>query len=364
MRVRHLLEADRKKLGRDLNHLEDLVLFYGSDGLREAIDILRDVLVREQALAIKWDGKVALFYGRDENGVFGMGTKGSWAKNAPLTSADSAREYIQNGGKGEPWRHQMGQDFAYIFPLLEQSVPQGFNGYVTGDLLFSPALSPKIKSNNKIQFTPNKVTYIVNINSDIGEKINQAAIGIALHLQFPNWKSETKMSIPHDIVVELSSPRVFTIGPTYVPHTPKLPADNLHALELQLTKNGHVIDELIAARAGISDIPNILYTFNNQSVRARSPASAAAFFKWLETSAISSGKQAKLNAINAENPTYFKIAFDLYNTVKNLKNSIIDQLDNVDSDIVAMTGDQPGGEGYVDLKHSVKFVPRHKWAPE
>lgn len=366
MRLRHLIEAERKKMGRDLNHIEDLVFFYGSDGAQEALEILQDLTDNDRHdLSIKWDGKVALFYGRDENGVFGMGTKGNWAKNNPLTSPEKAYEYITTSGKGEDWRKPMGDDFVKIFPLLDASVPRNFSGYVTGDLLFSPTLAPKQKTPQGIQFKSNQVVYTIDPQSEIGKRVAQAEVGIALHLKFDAWNSPNKAVIGQDTVKQLNSAQVLALGQTYAPVAPSLDPSVLKALASSIQKNGHVIDELIAPKQGLSDIPNIIYTFNNQSTRAgnANKISADAFFKWLPSSAVSSNKQAKLTAIHEQNPRAFPALFELVRAVADAKNNIIDQLEDNTTDIKASTNGEAGGEGYVSLKHNVKLVPRHRWKP-
>jgi hypothetical protein len=363
MRLRHLTEDERKKMGRDLNHVEDLVIFYGSDGAREALEILRDLTSGQHDLSIKWDGKVALYYGRDENGDFGMGTKGNWAKNNPMRSAQAAHEYITTAGKGEDWRQVMGQDFIKIFPLLEASVPVGFRGFVTGDLLYSPALAPKQKTSKGIEFTPNQVTYIANSSSEIGRRIDSTTMGIALHMRFDGWNSTNSAVIGEDTVRQLNTNAVLALGQTYAPHPPKLDDSVLRELESMVARQGRTVDAVIEKRPGLSDIPNILYTFSNQMVRAGRPADVANFVKWLPDSGVSTGKQAKIASINEEIPNGFATALGLHSAMANAKNEIIDQLDSAQTDIRAITKGQPGGEGYVSLKHKVKLVPRHRWRP-
>lgn len=363
MRLRHLTEDERKKMGRDLNHVEDLVIFYGSEGAQEALDILRDLTSGQHDLSIKWDGKVALFYGRDENGEFGMGTKGNWAKNNPLRSPQAAYDYITTSGKGEDWRQTMGQDFIKIFPLLEASVPVDFRGFVTGDLLYSPTLSPKQKTRDGIAFTPNQVTYIANPSSEIGRRIDSTVMGIALHLRFDGWNSPNSAPISNDTVSQLNTQSVLALGQTYAPHPPKLDDSVIRNLESQVARYGRVVDRVIEKRPGLSDIPNILYTFSNQMVRAGQPVNIDSFNKWLPTSGVSTGKQAKIAAINEEIPNGFATALGLMGAMADAKNEIIDQLDSAQTDIRAITKGQPGGEGYVSLKHKVKLVPRHRWRP-
>lgn len=362
MRLRNLTETERKKMGRELNHVEDLVVFYGSDGADEAVGILRDFTQSGQHdLSIKWDGKVALYYGRDEDGEFGMGTKGNWAKNTPLRSPQEAYDYITQGGKGEDWRMAMGQDFINIFPMLEASVPVGFKGFVTGDLIFSPVLAPKIRTKQGIEFTSNQVTYIADPNSAIGKRINQTQVGMALHLRFDGWNSPNKAVINSDTVKQLNSDKVLALGQTYAPSAPQLDDSVLRSLEQMIQRHGHTIDQLLAARPKFSDIPNILYTFNNNMVRSGGQSDTESFFSWLPTSKVSKNKQAKLAEIHQENPNAFPALFDLYNKVIEVKHDIIDQLDASNTDIRAVTGGEQGGEGYVSLKHKVKLVPRQKW---
>jgi hypothetical protein len=363
MRLRHLTEDERKKMGRDLNHLEDLVIFYGSEGAQEALDILRDLTSGQHDLSIKWDGKVALFYGRDENGDFGMGTKGNWAKNNPLRSPEAAHEYITTGGKGEDWRQAMGKDFATIFPLLEASVPVSFRGFVTGDLLYSPTLAPKVKTRNGIEFKPNQVTYIANPNSEIGRRIDSTVMGIALHLRFDGWNSTNSAIIGADTVKQLNTNDVLALGQTYAPHPPILDDSVIQDLESQIARHGRTVDQVIAKRPGLSDVSNILYTFSNQTVRAGGRVDINSFVKWLPSSPVSAGKQAKIAAIDEEVPNGMATTLGLMGAVATAKNEIIDQLDSAETDIRAITNGQPGGEGYVSLKHKVKLVPRHRWRP-
>lgn len=366
MRIRQfiLTEAERKKMGRDLNHLEDYVLFYGGEGAEDAINILTDLTNgQDHDLSVKWDGKVALFYGRDADGEFAMGTKGNWAKNTPMRSPEEAHQYITHNGQGEDWRMAMGKDFLQIFPLLEASVPVNFKGFVTGDVIYSPILAPKVMTKNGIEFTSNQVTYIADPNSAIGKRIASTDVGMALHLRFSEWGGGDKAVINNDTVKQLNSNDVLALGQTYSPHKPSLDDSVLDNIKAMTKKYGGMLNDLVAKKPGLSDIPNILYTFNNQTVRSGGTSDTKAFFEWLKTSKVSAGKQAKLAAIHEENPNAFPAMFELFNAVQNAKDIIIAQLDNAPADIRAITKGQQGGEGYVSLKNKVKLVPRKIWKP-
>jgi len=368
MRLRQINESrleGKPKMGRELNHLEDLVFFYGSDGAEEAIDILTDMTNNDtHDISIKWDGKVALFYGRDDNGEFMMGTKGNWAKSTPAKSPQEIHDYIINGGKGESFRPPMAKDLQEIFPALEASVPTGFSGFVMGDLLFSPTLSPKQQTKGGISFTPNQVTYTVNPNSDIGKRVVNAICGMALHVRFSEWNGNDNAVISNNTVKQLNTNDVLATGQNYAPSAPRLDPSALKKLAALTQRNGSIVDSLIAKRQGLSDVPNIVYTFNNQTMRGGgSVLDTGVFFKWLENSNISLGKQQKLRAIAEEDPYAFPALFELFNAVAQAKNDIISQLDAGEADIKSSTNGEQGGEGYVSLKHKVKLVPRTKWRP-
>lgn len=368
MKLRQLIESrldDKPKMGRDLNHLEDLVFFYGSEGAMEAIDILNDLTNDESHDAsIKWDGRVALFYGRDENGEFKMGTKGNWAKNIPANSPQEIHDYILNAGKGEDFRPPMAKDFRLIFPYLEASVPVSLNGFVMGDLLFSPVIAPKQMTKEGIQFTPNQVTYTVDQNSDIGKRIAKAVCGLALHVRFDSWNSDNKATISNDTVKLLNSSDVLVMGQSYAAHAPKLNQGTLKKLTAVARKNSRLVDELMQKRKGLSDVANIIYVFNNQTMRGGgNELSTEVFFKWLANSKVSTNKQAKLVAINEENPGAFPAFFELFNAVADAKHEIISQLDANETDIRSSIDGRPGGEGYVSLKNKIKLVPRKSWRP-
>ena len=65
-----LLEADAapapapKKVGREFNHLEDLV-FTEPNGAVKAIEILKSLAKPETSITIKWDGNPTVYWGRD-----------------------------------------------------------------------------------------------------------------------------------------------------------------------------------------------------------------------------------------------------------------------------------------------------------
>ena len=60
--------ADKPKVGRALQHAEDLVIVDGSAGAMRAVEELAKMADTVDDVTVKWDGSPAIVFGRDENG--------------------------------------------------------------------------------------------------------------------------------------------------------------------------------------------------------------------------------------------------------------------------------------------------------
>lgn len=347
--------------GREYNHVEDLVFFYGSQGALKAADIIDGFGKDTSDVAIKWDGNPTVYYGREPDGTFVLVGKNGWGRNKS-TSSEDLRNFVLSTGKGEDWREEFANSMAQMFEIVEKDFPQDFRGYVYGDLLYHPG-KPFSVDNGNIVFTPNKVTYTVDPSSEIGQSIKTSKMGVTLHTVYPEFGS--KSGSPIKDIGMFNSQDVFVIGQTYVTHTPKVDTQMTDKIRSVVAKNKNDIDKFLAPVKGLSDMHNIIYTFVNQLTKAKKldSISPKGFFEWLKSSKVSANKQAKLAAMNDENPASLAAIFELVNTVMAAKNSVIDQLDDAPADITATTGGERGGEGYVAQNSKTKLVPRHRWTP-
>jgi len=347
--------------GREYNHVEDLVFFYGSQGALKAADIIDGFGKDTSDVAIKWDGNPTVYYGREPDGTFVLVGKNGWGRNKS-TSSEDLRNFVLSTGKGEDWREEFANSMAQMFEIVEKDFPQDFKGYVYGDLLYHPG-KPFSVDNGNIVFTPNKVTYTVDPSSEIGQNIKTSKMGVTLHTVYPEFGS--KSGSPIKDIGMFNSQDVFVIGQTYVTHTPKVDTQMTDKIRSVVAKNKNDIDKFLAPVKGLSDMHNIIYTFVNQLTKAKKldSISPKGFFEWLKSSKVSANKQAKLAAMNDENPASLAAIFELVNTVMAAKNSVIDQLDDAPADITATTGGERGGEGYVAQNSKTKLVPRHRWTP-
>jgi hypothetical protein len=348
------------KVGREFQHLEDLVFVNGSEGAIEAADILKKLGSDTGDVAIKWDGNPTVYWGREPDGEFVLVGKNGWGKRKSTDPEDLA-DFIKNSGQGEDWREKFGNDMAQIFRIMERATPSSFRGYVFGDLLYHPG-KPFKESEDGLAFTPNLVTYNVNKNSELGKRIANSQVGVAVHGKYEEFGS--KAGEPISDVKELNGPGVVVLGQTYVTHQPEVDVKEVDRIKATAQKYAQTIDIFLAPQAGLSDMKNIIYTYVNQMSRSRRLNELdSGFFDWLKTSKVSAPKQAKILALHESNPEALPAIFSLVKQIMAAKDHVIDQLDSADADVTASTRGEKGGEGYVALGSKTKLVPRTRWQP-
>ena len=173
-----------------LEHLEDNILNGGSEGGKEAVAFLRslgkmlDQGVSEARVTVKWDGAPAVICGTNpDNGRFFVGTKSVFNKVDPkiiYSEEDVDRMYSPG---------QLAQKLKDSYKYLSQlSIPN----VVQGDLLFTDdKYEANIGGDTCIAFQPNTIVYAVPKDSDIGEKIQEAKLGIVFHTSYSGRSLDT-----------------------------------------------------------------------------------------------------------------------------------------------------------------------------
>lgn len=353
-----LTEAAR--VGREYNHVEDLVFIDGAEGANKAADILEKLGSDSGDVAIKWDGNPTIYWGREDDGQFVLVGKNGWGRNKS-TSAEDLKNFITSTGKGEDWREKFGNDMADIFNIMEAATPQDFRGFVYGDLLYHTG-KPFSDNGDSVEFTPNLVTYTVDKGSKLGKRIAGSKVGVVVHTKYDEFGSSK--GTPISDVQELNSNDVVVLGQTYVAHQPEVNTDEVKEIRAMTQKHGQIIDQFLAPVKGLSDMKNIIYTYVNQMTRSRQlDKLETGFFDWLKNSKVSANKQAKIADMHKQMPKALPAVFALVKKVMTVKDHIIDQLDDADADVKQSTKGEKGGEGYVALDTKTKLVPRSRWQP-
>ena len=357
MRANQFLTEATTSKGREYNHLEDLVTFEGSRGALKAAEILTRLGQDSKDVSIKWDGNPTIFWGREPDGQFVMTGKNGWGKNK-TTSSGELQDFIMNTGQGEDWRKDFAGEMAGVFDILEANTPSDMKGYVYGDLLYTPR-KPVVSSQAGLQFTPNKVTYTVDPNSALGKRIAGSTLGVVVHTYHDAFGDKT--GTPIKDTKSINSNAVVVLGQTYVTHQPKVDTSAVQDIVSTANANAQIIDTWLAPEQGLSRKDAILYNYVNQMTKqGKLDRLRTGFYDWLKTSKVSQGQQAKLMAGDDKG---LNAILDLVVKIQNMKNDLIDQLDNSGADVTATTGGERGGEGYVATRDKIKLVPRHRWTP-
>ena len=165
-----------------LEHLEDNILNDGSQGGKEAVAFLRslgkmlDQGEADARVTVKWDGAPAVICGKNpENGQFFVGTKSVFNKTNPkIIYSENDVDDLYTGQLAE----KLKASYRYLSTL---SIPN----VVQGDLLFTDdKYEANIGGDTCIAFQPNTIVYAVPKDSDIGQKIEVAKLGIVFHTQY------------------------------------------------------------------------------------------------------------------------------------------------------------------------------------
>jgi hypothetical protein len=348
-----------KKVGREFNHLEDLV-FTEPNGAQRAIKVLKDLASPATKISIKWDGNPTVYWGRDEDGTFRMVGKNNWGREEGKSSSpEELSQFIQSRGKGEEWRAKFAGDMAAMWPIFEAATPKDFRGYVYGDILFHPG-KPYEGADGRVSFTPNQTTYSVKVTSDIGRRLSKAKIAVAAHKVFEYFGDKSGQDFDQpEIFAKTADLMVF--GQTYVSHRPAVNADNLDRISA-LAKNQQTINKFLAPVAGMGYLQTEIYTFVNNQAKSKQldNINTESFLNFVQKTP---AKAAKIKAHSDANPGVLDTLFELVREIMAAKDEVIRELDSAEGDITAHTGGKPGGEGYMSTGDAVKLVPRDRWTP-
>lgn len=215
-----IVEAADKNV--HLEHVEDLIFNLGYNGAEAAIAYLEDLRVMlaegtgtTNKITVKWDGSPAVVCGIDPtDGKFFVGTKSVFAKTEPKlikTSRDVEKFYSET------------PELAQILAQALKHLPKLNIGTVLqGDLMFleNTITTDNINNQQCYTFTPNTITYAVPVDSELGQKIAKAKIGIIFHTQYEG-ESVANMTAKFGATVEglTKTPDVWFDDATYKDYT-------------------------------------------------------------------------------------------------------------------------------------------------
>lgn len=334
-----LIEATLTEAEARIPHIEDLVFDRGTRGVEEAMAIMRDAAAdTRKHTTVKWDGKPAIIWGRDESGQFvltdksGFGAKGYEGR---ATSMQQLAGIMQARG-GE--RGELIGIYEKLWPMLEAATPKNFRGYVQGDLLYTET-PPEVSGN--YEFKPNFVEYRIPADSRLGKEIGTSDVGIAIHTRYAD-AGATPEPIHHANLKGV--PGLLLIEPTVKDIKNVTPNRKLvNQLRQVVAQHGADINGLFnpseLRAAQLSDLPALCKRYINSRITTDYENLLPDFGAWLQKSVTPrkynniveylQSPRSNMNGITA--------AFSAFLLLHEIKMDMLQQLDR----------QEPGHEGWV-----------------
>jgi hypothetical protein len=371
-------DAAKKKLGRAFNHLEDLVFFHGSRGTLEALEHLKEIATTEgsKSVRMKWDGNPQIYWGRAEKGgpLILAGHNG-WSRGAASDNPKDVYDFIVNksGSPKTPEdrekRIAFAKEFASLYPLFEAATPKNFVGFVYADGLFLKR--PVIDANGVYTFCPNpnsQTCYHVKADSPLGQQISQAQVMVVGHAYFPEFGMDDSEQKPmDDFSMFNETPALIVQGPIYNSNPVSLDTTAIDRVEIYLNQHARAIDSFLQGTVGLGDLKNILYTYVNQTAKAKQLDNLGAqnFLAWLKSSKVSEPKQTKIEALAQQHANALDAIFGLVGRIMDLKDTVIAQVEQGQGEIWDTHGEgRVRYAGPTKKFGNVKLVPRRRWTPK
>jgi hypothetical protein len=357
------IEATKPKVGRDIQHVEDLVMVDGSAGALEALSELESMAHSVDDVTVKWDGSPAVYFGRNEQGQFvltdvsGFGAKGY---NGKVTSADELQQMLLSRGKEvDDNRKAFAGRMASLWDKFESMVEPSFRGYIKGDMLYFD--TPKVVGND-YEFTPNTVTYHIPTESSIGKRIANTTAGVVIH-KIMSLDGKSEPIHPGPIAHIKTQGPVMIQPPVVVNHSPVVDTSTIEKIRSYVQGHAKDIDSLLdnsrLAAEKMSDFKATLYRFVNQQVDTGNMRNLnTKFDAWLASDPkVSAPKRAKIEQYRYHHKTAFEAIFYTLEQIMSIKDNVVHQLDKK-SEFKSSVNGKPGGEGYVKGRSNLKLVPR------
>jgi hypothetical protein len=336
---------------KGIEHLEDYVFRSGSAGVDRALQIADAFYDDPKTGSVKWDGKPALVFGRKpDTGEFVLTDDAGFTAERLFTSTDEvatdlARRDANAAAKGNKADRieTLLPTYEAIWPYLEAATPQNFRGYVKGDLLYTS--TPEIEAGNLV-FQPNTVAYRIPVASDLGKKIANSNVGVAIHTMYADVDAPKQ---PLSRVKFNPVEGLLLIEPIYAQAVPKN-NDIAKKVKTLLRQNRAAIDTLfnpMELRAmKITDLAKLAIDYINKRVDPRHAAYTGdfrdlvpGFMAWLQQTQTPQkvSNIAQYLRSPTSNEQGLAAAFLLFELLHDLK---LDLLGKLDAQV-------PGNEGWV-----------------
>ena len=270
-----------------LEHIEDIILTHGHTGGEAVLGYFTDIYnmlkgTGSSALqvSVKWDGAPAVVCGiNPDNGKFFVGTKSVFAQSAKINY--NKQDIAQNHGTGE-----LGEK---LLKCLVHLPKLNIRGVVQGDMMFTDndLTTQDINGGNFITFRPNEIVYAVPADSDIGQQIAAAKVGIIFHTTYvgdtlANMNAEAGADVAAftktaDVWFDNATYKNVTGSATFTASESAEFAKGIQTLRSLLARVPQNLTAMLAANKDF--VPMFQLFINSEIKQGRIPTDATAFLK-------------------------------------------------------------------------------------
>jgi hypothetical protein len=337
--MKPLIETTLMEAEARIPHIEDLVFDRGTRGVEEAMSIMNHASEdTRKHTTVKWDGKPAIIWGRDEHGEFVLTDKSGFGAKGYQGRATSIQQLagIMNQRGGE--RGELIGIYAKLWPMLEAATPANFKGYIQGDLLYTDT-PPEVSG--AYEFKPNFVEYRIPAASRLGQAIGASEVGIAAHTRY---KAADAQPEPIHHIDLTPVPGLLIVEPTVKDIKNVTPDKKLvQQLRQVITQHGAAINGLFnpadLRAAQLSDLPALCKRYVNSRITTDYENLLPDFGAWLQQNTTPRKYNNIVEYLQSprSNMDGITAAFTAFLLLHEIKMNMLEQLDR----------QEPGHEGWV-----------------
>lgn len=350
-----LLESAKPPVGREFQHLEDLIYIEGARGIKRVLECIAGIIKR-QPLEIKWDGSPAILFGRTDNGRFHFGDK--YSRDIIDSPQAVYQQYIGRKPKRTFEREQFARDMAALYEVYEAATPKDFRGFLEAGLLYknSPTLTE-----NSFQCNPNTVIYKINNSTDLGKRIANSVSGCAATAYFRDLPATGGRRYPvGDYANSFTGGQVVVIPPLHTSDSPKLERTLLEKYWNFAKQKRDSINEFVSPMV----IKKILYEYVNSQINENDLTALHNLGDNFTTYARDSLSAKEQNILAEHLKTHLDGANDTFRMIRatmKIKDLIVDQLEESTLRKLGIEAELPdgqrGGEGFVyDINEGINPI--------
>lgn len=315
-----------------LDHPEDLIFLGDEQGARQAVQAIEQTIQQPGTITIKWDGYPALIFGRGADGKFSIMDKHMFNKKdgtgRQVFSPKEFRAYDEARGVN---RGDLYKIIDAVWPGLEAS-DRGSLGYYWGDLLFSQPLKDQ-DGFYAFKANPNGIAYKVDVKSEIGHLLAGKQAGIAIHQFIPaNAATTDDAESLNGTIGNLKNTSNVAIVPSKMPITPKLKINEKlkKTAEAEINKHGDAVRMLMQTAPQAENAFKSLFTtyINKKIVSGDLSNLYNDFIDYIEQRPMTDRMRDKITRHFQAHKDGIIGAFKIWIALYNLKNSVVEQLDN------------------------------------